>query len=651
MNWHNLVTKNIQRNLRRYLSYLLAATLAVTVFAMFTDFVENPAVQHGHITQTAGEMLNVLRVIVALFAIFFVFYFHDALIRARNNEFGLLLTLGITPRQMGRMIFSESLLLGLFALGAGMGLGIVGSYFFLLAMGAILALPEALPFALPATTFTTTGIFFGMVFLLEAGWSALRVTRRTPRMLLLGARVQQQPPRPSWWKVALGLLSIGGAYDLALQFSTSLVHTMIPIIVLGILGTYLLFSQCAVMLLTRLRQPGISGIRLLIVARLSQRMRDYARMLTVVTVLNTVVLIGLGGVFGVLQLAEVEQALADPFALQFSVNATHATTLTPAQIQQEIARQHFTLQTLVTTQILAGAATAVNQTTTVSVMALADFEHLQQAARQVHPEFAPYQHAISPLTSDDQAYVYVPDAKQAPTFQRLQLTVGGATRILYVVHADNAGVLNDWHGSNDVGPATFVVVVSNAAYAQLANGVAPADQWQVYSYVLPNWQQSQHLVAALRQQLPDQQQSLLTDTVTAIDSFKQVLAVLLFGGFFVSCLFFLAAGSAISFKLFSQQEGDRRQFHALERIGFQRSEAGRLLSYEFLLLFFLPVTLASVHSVVALLNLANLLHDAFAARAISATFVPIFLLYLACFAAYCGISRVAYLQRMQMKAA
>src|SRR5579885_1963672 len=119
MNWRNLVTKNMLRNLRRYLGYLLAATLAVTVFAMFTNFVDNPAVRNGQMTATASEMLLIFRVLVALFALFFVFYFHAALIRARNKEFGLFLTLGVTPRQIGRMIFYESLLIGLLALLVG----------------------------------------------------------------------------------------------------------------------------------------------------------------------------------------------------------------------------------------------------------------------------------------------------------------------------------------------------------------------------------------------------------------------------------------------------------------------------------------------------------------------------------------------------
>lgn len=649
MNWRNLATKNILRNLRRYLGYLLAATLAVTVFAMFTDFVDNPAVQHGHVTSTASELLIVFRVIVALFAIFFVFYFHAALIRARNKEFGLLLTLGVTPRQIGRLIFYESLLMDLVGLLAGIGLGIACSYFFLLAMEAILSIPGALPFAVPSTTFITTGIFFGIVFLLEASWISLRVTRRTPRVLLLGARAQQKPPRASWLLVLLGLLCVGAAYDMALQFSGAILLTMIPIIALTIIGTYFLFSQCSVMLLKRLRRPGIPGTRLLIVARLAYRMRDYARMLTVVTVLNAVVLTGLGAVFGVLNLVEVQQTRVEPFALQLAVNAVHPAALTPDQVRQEIARQGFTLQTVVDTPLVSASASANGQTEPVSLIALSNFTRLQEVERQAHPEIAQNASNASAL-SGTQAHLYIPYPEQAPPLKQVKLT-SGSESVTLAVDTGDTRVLNHWPGPSTIAtPSEYVLVVSDQLYTQLASGAAPNQRWQVYSYVLPNWQKSTSVVDALRQRLPDAQQSLLTDTATANADIEQFLSVMLFADFFVSCLFFLAAGSALYFKLFNQQEEDQRQFHALERIGMQRREAGRLLSREFLLLFFLPVALAIIHSTAALLDLSNLFRDPGATSEIGQAFAIICLVYLLCFAAYFWIARINYLRRMQMTA-
>lgn len=660
MSWRSLITKSMLRNLRRYLGYLLSATLAVTVFAMFTNFVDNPAVRGAQIAATARELLVVFRVIVALFAIFFVFFFHAALIRTRNKEFGLLLTLGVTPRQIGRLILYESLLLGLLALLAGIGLGIVCGYLFQLAMLAILALPGTVSFTVPSTTFITTGIFFGVVFLLEAGWISQQVTQRTPRILLLGARTQQKPPKASWSLVLVGLLCIGAAYDMALQFSSHIFSNMIPIIGLTIIGTYLLFSQVSVMLLKRLRRPGTPGTRLLILARLSHRMRDYARMLTVVTVLNAVVLIGMGTLYGGLQVFVTQAVHQVPFALQLLSNAAQPTELRPAQVQQEIERRHFTLQATANTSFVTGTLQAEQYTVHASVMAYSSFVHLQEVERQAHSDLTENQMNTRPLAGDSEGHFFTPDFTPNFSFQRSQLIVGDMTVGLQL-DTGATRVMNTWYGVPENRPTTNVLVVTDALYARLANSAPLVQRWQVFSYVLPGWQQSAPLVEALRRQLPDAQQPLLTDTVTNFIEGKQAISVMLFADFFISCLFFLAAGSAIYFKLFTQEEEDRRQFHALERIGFQRREAARVLNREFLLLFFLPISLAIVHSVVALLDLSHVLGTQHGnvsqfpqpgvTLLIMRAFVPVSLLYLAGFMAYFWLARISYLSRMRLATA
>jgi hypothetical protein len=151
--------------------------------------------------------------------------------------------------------------------------------------------------------------------------------------------------------------------------------------------------------------------------------------------------------------------------------------------------------------------------------------------------------------------------------------------------------------------------------------------------------------------LPDDQQDLLVDAATANAADEQLLSVMLFAAFFISCLFFVAAGSAIYFKLFTQQEEDRHEFHALQRIGMQRGDIGRLLTREFLLLFFSPVALGIIHSSVALLDLVHLVNHAFAGIAIVAlgqAFAVVCPAYVACFAIYFWIARVTYLRRLNL---
>ena len=660
MEWRDIALKNTWRNLRRYLGYLLASVVAVTIFCMFALFIDNTAVQHGYMTQAAGELAVVCRVVVALFAIFFIFYFHAALMRMRNKEFGLLLTLGMTPRQVGWLIFNESLLLGVCALGIGCLLGIPASALFLWAMGLILALPSTLPFMLSANAFEVTLIFFGILFLVEAIIISLRVTGRTPKMLILGARIRQMPPRASLWRVLLGLLCIAVAYDLAVQFSFFILLTMIPIIALTIIGTYYLFSQVSILVLRYLRSRALDGKNLLVVARLSYRMRDYARMLTVVSTLSACVLTGMGAIFGVLQGVQASATSMDPFAIQWSINASHSSAITPEQIRQIIQGQHQSIRAETDTPFLVGqvvghphkinANIGYGSTIAVSIVSLSTFQHMRNVVLQAHPDLGGNFPPASHLALNETTLYFPPPNKIGLVFSspQVKLQVGNKSFAL-MLNQHNGRILNRVDAPQDVAQVPDMeLVVNDALYTQL-DAVAPINaHWHAYGYMLSDWQQSQGVVDTLRKQIPSSQQAFLTDTIASNAASEQLLSVMLFAGFFISCLFFLAAGCAIYFKLFNQQEEDRRQFHALVRIGMQRHEAGNVLSVELLLLFFVPVLIGIVHSVFAMLDLINLISFNIpnAAQSVLSAFGIICLLYGACFAVYYGVSLVSYKQRI-----
>ena len=646
MNWRNLALKNIRRTARRYLGYLLASALAVTVFCMFTIFVDNPAVQQGHLTQTAREVLSVSRIVVALFALFFVFSFHDSLMRLRNKEIGLLITVGMLPRQVGGLIFAESLCIGLIALVAGLVLGIGGSGLFLQAMETILALPGTLPFVIPASALWTTTLFFGIVFLVEASLISWRIVQRSPRLLILGARVQQTPPRPLRMLGVAALLCLVLAYGLALQLSTLTLLTMVPIIILTAIGTYFLLSQGFVFILNRLRRFGLHGIGLLITARFASRLRDNARMMTLVTLLNAAVITGMGAVFGVLVLVQVATPRFAPFALQMASNTAHPSAITATQLRHEIETQGLTIQKEVESPLLTGQIIGNGYSLPVSVLPFSAFQRLYEATLQAHPELYQHPSVIADLHAR-QAYVYPASSADK---QQVQLQVGIDLLSLSVQQSTiQAQVLNQLPEAvpEKAGIPQDLIIVADQVYAHLEGIAPPTDHWHLASFVISNWQQSGPVITRLQRSLPPTEQGLLTGTAISHVVLEQLLSVMLFAGFFISCLFFLAAGSSIYFKLFTQQEEDRRQFQALERIGLLKREAGWVLSIEFLLLFFLPVGLGIVHSAVALSDLVHLLAPfGDASQAVGPAFGIVCLLYVAFFLIYFFIARMHYLRRV-----
>ena len=96
-----LVLRITYRSLRRYLGYILASAIAVATFSAFGLLAFHPAVNREALPDVVVQVLVLGQIGVALFAVFFVTFFHRLLLRLRGVELGLLLTLGMSPRQLG----------------------------------------------------------------------------------------------------------------------------------------------------------------------------------------------------------------------------------------------------------------------------------------------------------------------------------------------------------------------------------------------------------------------------------------------------------------------------------------------------------------------------------------------------------------------
>lgn len=646
MTWTRLTLKNGLRSAHRYVNYVTASTFSVMVFYMFSAFTMNPAVKQGYMTSTAKELLGACQYIIIVFAVFFIFFFHSALLRLRSKEFGLFLTLGVTPRQIGLMILIESLGLGVVATGVGLLLGIVFSKLFLLALGAVLGLSQELPFAVPASSVTLTVIFFGIVFLCEAIWISFRTQRHSPRMLLLGQRVQQKTPRFSWWQVVLGLVCLAVGYYLALAESRDVVVLMLPILILTATGTYLLFSQVLVMVLTSLRKRPLNGTMLLVVSRLAYRLKDNARVLTVVSMLTAIVLTGMGAVSGFQQTLTLNSIRVEPFNFMVTQNQGHPDRGLVEQVRQSLTENHLSIRSEVTGSVVVGQVqNAKGQWMPVQIMPVSTFEHLRQMLSANEPALRSDLQDI-PAVLKGQAVLLTPYPLIVPNNlanPHSKLTIGNTAVPVSVISQMDTRVINK---QSSVLP-DFELIVSDHDFNQWARYAPTSARWSIQGLMVPDWQHSQNALQRIGKVVPPPDQKLVSATVSGYQETLQLVSVMLFAGFFISILFFLAAGGFIYFRIDAAQEEDRKHFRVLQRLGMSRQELGKVLTVEFLLLFFGPVAVAFVHSFVSILDFRHLVPLGPGAWADFWSVVGIYCLLTLL---YFGVSRIKHLKRVASEA-
>ena len=99
-----LSLKNISKSIKDYAIYFFTLILGVAIF-----YVSN--------------ILSGVSVFVSIILAFLIVYASRFLIKRRNKEFGVYLTLGMSKKKISLILFIETLIIGIVSLVVGLGIG------------------------------------------------------------------------------------------------------------------------------------------------------------------------------------------------------------------------------------------------------------------------------------------------------------------------------------------------------------------------------------------------------------------------------------------------------------------------------------------------------------------------------------------------
>ncbi|UHA73485.1 FtsX-like permease family protein [Paenibacillus sp. 481] len=94
---------------------------------------------------------------------------------------------------------------------------------------------------------------------------------------------------------------------------------------------------------------------------------------------------------------------------------------------------------------------------------------------------------------------------------------------------------------------------------------------------------------------------------TQYENPEALFSLILFIGMFLSMLFFVAAGSMIYFKLFTELRDDQAQFKALTRLGMTEDEVRKIVVTQIGIIFYAPCIVGIIHALFAMKAVDNLL--------------------------------------------
>ena len=291
-----LAVMGILKNRRMYVPYILTCIGMVMMQYIITFLSLSPIIGSMEKGENVQNILSLGVWVIAVFAAIFLFYTNSFLIRRRKKEFGLYNILGMGKRNIGHILFWESIIEAVVSLIIGLGVGIALSK--LAELGLINMIDGNISYNLsicvPAVTFTAA--LFAGIFVLILINNLFHIRLSNPMALLKSESAGEKPPKANWVFGIAGAVVLAAAYYIAVSIKNPLsaLTWFFIAVIMVIAATYMLFVSGSVVfcrILQKNKKYYYKSNHFVSVSSMAFRMKRNGAGLASICILGTMVLV------------------------------------------------------------------------------------------------------------------------------------------------------------------------------------------------------------------------------------------------------------------------------------------------------------------------------------------------------------------------
>ncbi|MBP3920336.1 MAG: ABC transporter permease [Bacilli bacterium] len=258
---YKLSLKNIKKSIKDYTIYFFTLILGISIFYVF-NALESQTVLMDVSSSTRDliklmmTMLSSVSVFVSFILGFLIIYASRFLIKRRNKEFGVYLTLGMSKRRISMILFFETLFIGILSLIVGLGVGVILSQFMSLIVANMFeANLTKFTFVFSSQACIKTIIYFSIMYLIVMIFNTLGVNKCKLIDLLQSAKksetVKLKNPILCILIFITACIVLGRAYYMVSFDAMSLQEAkdIIKPILMGVVSTFFIFWSLSGLLL------------------------------------------------------------------------------------------------------------------------------------------------------------------------------------------------------------------------------------------------------------------------------------------------------------------------------------------------------------------------------------------------------------------
>lgn len=585
--------RNVLRNRRVYAAYFMASSFSVMVFFIYSMLLFHPSIENQFIQEIAFLGMAFADVVLVIFTLFFLLYSLSAFLQARSKEFGILQQLGMDRGQLQKLVFVETMILGVIALIVGIFFGYIFTKFFFMIVKAMLVL-DALPLYFSLEPFLLTGLVFLTLFALISFAGTMFIRQSSIANLVSGGAQLRETTSYSKVGAILGFAFLLVSYSLVIYSLIEMNVWISPVIILcAIVGSYFFFKDSllsAIVNLQRYKHVYWRSTRIVTFSDALVKIRENSRMFFIVTMVSTVAIISVGVVASLTSFAN-QYRESNPISVLYVSNPDnpfeqqHIDQLTRDFYEQNLTYTLLTAEIVKQTSAATRMPIQILSESDVNAIAVALKEPLIDLSPGEGLRFGEWREQDSPQLihlRENTIYFHVEEG-----YTHFPLPTAAFDNTAYILSDED-----------------FSKIENAYLYGGWEESVA-----RIFAFHVPDWLRTEEVGLTLDREVI---QSYETETPLPYyfdnpglnySYISSTFSLLLVTGLLVAAVLVLAAGSFIYFKFYTNLEMDRRQFEALRHMGFTNEELRSIADKQLLPQFFLPWGLAMLHATFSFLFL------------------------------------------------
>lgn len=289
--------KNIRRSFKDYTIYFFTLILGVAVFYVFNALGSQTVMLK--LSNTMYEILELMNRILSGVSVFvscilgaLILYASRFLIKRRKKEFGIYLTLGMSKYKISRILFMETLLIGLLSLAVGLAAGVLVSQCMSVVVANLFdADMTRFRFVFSGAACLKTCGYFAIMYVLVMIFNSFNISRCRLVELIQADRKNERVKMKNPWVCTVVFLVAAGLLGTAYWMVTAGVfdmnvadHIYVPV-VMGCIGTFLVFWSLSGLLLrifTSIRRVYYRGVNSFVLRQFANKINTTVVSITVI---------------------------------------------------------------------------------------------------------------------------------------------------------------------------------------------------------------------------------------------------------------------------------------------------------------------------------------------------------------------------------